>query len=152
MLGGLLVFCAVWGSVLAAQPTRRPTDLERGKTLYERHCVLCHGDDAEGDGPAAAALTQPVPSLLGQVEPNEETVRLVLRGSGAMPGYMATMDTYDARRVLRYIKQLSSSPAERAERAREKAAPAEGEPPAEEGPDPQDASPEEEEADDAPVE
>jgi mono/diheme cytochrome c family protein len=34
-----------------------------GKTLYRDYCAVCHGADAKGNGPAAAALKTPPPDL-----------------------------------------------------------------------------------------
>ncbi len=31
---------------------------DKGKDLYEKKCVICHGVDGKGDGPAAAALSK----------------------------------------------------------------------------------------------
>ena len=36
-----------------------PPDVTRGKAVYERHCLACHGRGGWGDGPDAAALTVP---------------------------------------------------------------------------------------------
>ena len=32
-----------------------PPDVSRGKAVYERHCLACHGRGGWGDGPDAAA-------------------------------------------------------------------------------------------------
>lgn len=34
-----------------------PATLQRGATLYRQHCVACHGERGDGQGPGAAALT-----------------------------------------------------------------------------------------------
>lgn len=34
-----------------------PDDLSAGRLAYRSHCAGCHGADATGDGPAAAALS-----------------------------------------------------------------------------------------------
>ena len=36
-----------------------PPDLSRGKAIYERHCLSCHGVDGHGDGPNTVLLTIP---------------------------------------------------------------------------------------------
>ena len=43
----------------------RPTDEERGKELYERHCLACHGEKGHGDGPMGESMVVDVPSLVG---------------------------------------------------------------------------------------
>lgn len=48
------------GDVPALPPS---TDLERGRRLFGDHCVTCHGETGEGDGPGAAAL-RPKPGTL----------------------------------------------------------------------------------------
>lgn len=87
----------------AAQPTKRPTDAERGKELYERHCVACHGATAAGDGPATKALVFQVPDLQGKVQARQPQIDVVVRGKGAMPAFEASFDAEDARRVLLYM-------------------------------------------------
>src|SRR5262249_62275300 len=37
--------------------------LDRGRTIYETQCAICHGPRGAGDGPAAASLTLKPPSL-----------------------------------------------------------------------------------------
>lgn len=91
---------------VAEVPTQRPSDEERGQTLWERHCWQCHGATNEGDGPATVDLIANVPSLVGALEVNEETARAILRGKGAMPGFEQSFDLQDARRVLSYQVSL----------------------------------------------
>ncbi len=41
--------------------TNTPSD--SGKQMFASYCAVCHGTDAKGDGPAAAALKTPPPDL-----------------------------------------------------------------------------------------
>lgn len=99
-------------------PKRVPTDEERGEELYLRHCQACHGPQAAGDGPLAAAMTHPVPDLSSWPAgvSVEDRVDLVMNGRGAMPGYARAFedlvpwggDFRDAARdVLRHMKRLA---------------------------------------------
>jgi len=90
----------------AAQPTKRPTDEQRGEELYRRHCAACHGVRNGGRGPATKALVQQVPPLQASTPGNDANVRTVLKGKGAMPGYEAAFDRADAVRVLKYMNSL----------------------------------------------
>ncbi len=105
-LAALLALSAV---APAAQPSKRPTDEVRGKELYVRHCEACHGAQGKGHGPATQALVDPVPDLNGKVNADDQTIRIVLRGKSAMPGYEQTFDKHDARRVLQHMAKLKAS-------------------------------------------
>ncbi len=120
----------------AEKPVRRPSDEERGKELWVRHCLACHGAENRGDGPAAASLVTPAPDLVGKVVEDEETNRLVLKGKGAMPGFESSFDRFDAKRVLQYMKSLPKKPTDGT-----KPAPAPVAPPVEPDPDAGDAAP-----------
>jgi mono/diheme cytochrome c family protein len=104
---------ALPGSVGVAASPKRPSDAERGRELYERMCVSCHGSGARGDGPATVGLVVPVPDLSGKLPETsiEDLIKVVLEGRATMPGYSATIDTYDARRVLRHMSKLAQNPA-----------------------------------------
>lgn len=107
-LSGAGLTLVLLGSMASAgQPTKRPSDQERGEFLYRRHCMVCHGPANDGQGPLAAQLVAPIPSLIGTVEPTDDMAKVVLKGRGAMPGYEATFDKPDAIRVLKVMKQLT---------------------------------------------
>jgi mono/diheme cytochrome c family protein len=40
-----------------------PRSISAGETLYLSHCASCHGDQGQGDGPAAASLRPPPANL-----------------------------------------------------------------------------------------
>jgi mono/diheme cytochrome c family protein len=42
--------------LLAATPASTPASIEKGKASYKINCVACHGEKADGKGPAAVAL------------------------------------------------------------------------------------------------
>lgn len=43
-------------AALAQAPVQAAGDAERGRSLYMANCMACHGRQADGKGPAAAAL------------------------------------------------------------------------------------------------
>jgi high-affinity iron transporter len=102
----------VAGLASATRSSKRLKDDERGEQLYDRHCIQCHGDGAAGNGPAASALVVPVPDLRETLDPDnrEAMARVVLDGSGAMPGFEPSFDKYDARRVLRHMEKIGHDP------------------------------------------
>lgn len=100
---------AVATAALAADQ-KRPTDEQRGKELYDRHCAACHGVSAEGHGPATQALVVQVPDLKGKLKADQATIDLVMMGRGPMPSFEASFDADDARRVIAYMAKLGTAP------------------------------------------
>ena len=104
-----LLFAVVlgFGATASAQDAPKPT-IKRvparatqtidGKTMFHEYCAVCHGDDAKGDGPAAAALKK-TPADLTQIArknngkfPKVQVMRVIdgadavtAHGSRAMP-------------------------------------------------------------------
>ncbi len=50
-------------------------DVDHGRALFQTHCATCHGDDAKGQGPLAAALV---------LQPSDLTT-LSARNEGSFP-------------------------------------------------------------------
>lgn len=64
-LFALVVAFAILGAdqpiIKKVPPT--PTSPSSGQEMFSTYCVACHGKDAKGGGPAAAALKMPPPDL-----------------------------------------------------------------------------------------
>ncbi|MGB0641610.1 MAG: c-type cytochrome, partial [Myxococcota bacterium] len=90
---------------LAASPTRRLPDDERGAELYMKNCWMCHGKVAEGNGPAAEALSTESPALAKRYEKTEwdKVIRVIMDGKGDMPAFSPVMDRHEARRILIWL-------------------------------------------------
>jgi mono/diheme cytochrome c family protein len=67
--GVLLASLTLSAATMMAQQTKmkmapvRQTSATSGKEMFNSYCAACHGRDAKGDGPAAAALKVPPPDL-----------------------------------------------------------------------------------------
>lgn len=118
-LGGVAVGLLVASSASADRSSRRLTGDDLAKNLYNRHCAACHGPRAKGDGPAAAALSAPVPDLSKGVAEHQIApfVKVVLQGRGVMPGFALSIDASEAEVVLRYLERLGGQPDEAARKA-----------------------------------
>lgn len=92
----------------ATMPTKRPPDHEVGKRLYKQSCWQCHGEEGEGDGPAASALADGVASLKGRIKEDEfdTLIDAIQRGQGRMPAYAEDIDRHDSRRILLYLRDV----------------------------------------------
>lgn len=91
-----------------------------GRTVYNRHCAACHGDEGDGLGMAAVWLfpkprnfssglykIQSTPA--GSLPTDEDLLRSVTRGLGgsSMPGF-AFLPESERRAVVGYVKHLTA--------------------------------------------
>jgi mono/diheme cytochrome c family protein len=107
-----LLLVATWSAVARDWPTKIPSEAERGRELYDRHCLGCHGPKAAGDGLMAAALRAKVPDFqqgFGD-RPHEDLVRIVQHGKGAMPAYESAFSKDDTEKLVRYMDGLGRAP------------------------------------------
>jgi mono/diheme cytochrome c family protein len=87
VLIGMLAILVLWSAIGA-----RGSEYDRGKSLYEEKCLICHGSNGEGDGPAAAALSPPPkdfnrPGFWKQKGVDQIITKQVKNGKGAMPAF-----------------------------------------------------------------
>jgi len=102
----------------ASQPPTSAGD--RGRRVYQEHCVECHGESGLGDGPAAHLLVpRPRDFTLGRykirstesgsIPTDDDLLRSVRKGlyGTAMPGWEAVLSDDDIASVVTYVKTLS---------------------------------------------
>jgi mono/diheme cytochrome c family protein len=109
-VGLLLVLSLGTSAVLSAQ--EYPADVTRGKAVYERHCVTCHGAGGWGDGPAAASLTV-APADFHRfrsfLKSDEELLRTIEHGVvySPMHAWRGQLTDGEMQDVVVYIRLLS---------------------------------------------
>ena len=103
---------------LCAVALAESADADRGAEIYARRCVLCHGEDGDGLGPAAERLNPPPRDFtFGQykikstgfddIVPNDNDLfRMISDGmpGTAMPGWGDMLSDQDIRDLIAYIK------------------------------------------------
>jgi mono/diheme cytochrome c family protein len=84
-----------------------------GQATYRAQCAMCHGEQGNGDGPAAAMLN-PKPKDLGAADfwtgRTEGSVAEVVRQGkpdSAMMGYQSVLSAEQIRDVVTYLRSLS---------------------------------------------
>jgi mono/diheme cytochrome c family protein len=121
---GTRYVCAAAATALVAvafsQMSARLDAQPRGKSVYDAHCVECHGESGRGDGPSAAYLT-PHPrdftsakykirsTESGSVPTDEDLIQSVRQGlyGTAMPAWARILSDAEIADVVAYIKGLS---------------------------------------------
>lgn len=88
-----------------------PAALERGEEIYERFCVVCHGEDGVGANAYIAEYHPLLPSynLSGaQVAGYSDAYlyAMIRVGRGLMPEYGSRITHFDRWNVVNYVRQL----------------------------------------------
>jgi mono/diheme cytochrome c family protein len=89
-----------------------PPDVSRGKAVYERHCLACHGPTGHGDGPQAAVLTIAPANFhrpASFLKSDEELLRTVEHGVvfSPMHSWRGQLTDAEMQDVVAYIRLLS---------------------------------------------
>jgi mono/diheme cytochrome c family protein len=89
-----------------------PADVFRGKNIYERHCLTCHGPRGFGDGPGALLLTIAPANFHrpGSFLKSDETLLRMIEHGGVfspMHSWRGRLTDGEMQDVLAYIRMLS---------------------------------------------
>jgi len=99
------------GSFGSAATPEAPSNLEEGRTIYQRHCADCHGAEGRGDGQQATSLSpRPGNLISAQTSAKSDQELLKIIGNGrprtAMAGWADRLSSDEQAAVLAYIRSL----------------------------------------------
>ena len=86
-----------------------PPDLERAHTIFQTYCQVCHGKNAEGDGPAVLHGFPRPPSLLFGKALNMQDghiFHIVTNGFRKMPSYASQIEPEERWLAIAYVRSL----------------------------------------------
>ena len=83
----------------------------RGKYTYLRSCATCHGDNADGNGPVAAALTPKPANLIKMsgIHSDSDFAWKIMNGRGSMPAWKNILSMDQIWDLVNYIQSLSNA-------------------------------------------
>ena len=111
-VGFLLLLTLSSPALLSLYAQEYPSDLERGKAIYNRLCQSCHGDKGYGYGPSADALNI-APADFHRVrsflKSDEELLRTIEHGVvfSPMHSWRGQLTDGEMQDVLAYVRFLS---------------------------------------------
>ena len=107
-----VLFSASWfivGGVEAQLTLPESGDPTKGKMIYEKNCLICHGEHGKGDGVLGASLRPPPTDLTGPVaraKSDMDMRTVILDGRGVMPAWKTRLKEQDIQNVIAYIRNL----------------------------------------------
>ena len=105
------IFLILLSSFAVGQEIMRG-DPQNGKTIYQKHCLNCHGENGGGDGPDMQFLTVPPAnfhSLESRSKTDWELMTVITYGVifSPMHGWADRLTEQNRWDVLSYIRQLA---------------------------------------------
>jgi len=122
---GALVVCLSVAIALLGQrllqreePSLPAPGAPTGRSLFETHCAVCHGETGKGDGPGAGVVRQPItnfsdPAAMRAVD-DRFLFEIIKKGgsqfgrSNAMPSWGMKLSDDEIRTIVAYIRSLAS--------------------------------------------
>lgn len=86
-------------------------DAAKGKLLFDKHCLVCHGPRGKGDGPTGRALIPPASDFTADAsrkKSSTELRRIIEQGSPrtAMPAWKGQLSEEQLSDVASYVESL----------------------------------------------
>ena len=123
-LGGFLTV-ASWLPLLGAEPWMAPAEangykninpsnpasIAAGKKVYDKYCVLCHGEKGGGDGASAKTLQISPAAFTDKAAMGKQSdgalAWKILNGRGPMPSWAPVLQENQIWNVINYIRQFT---------------------------------------------
>ncbi len=86
-------------------------DPEAGMVTYQKYCQACHGMEGDGDGIMTTLMgIEPMdhtnPNAMNPFS-NDDLIRIILTGTGYMPGWAGILNQGEIEQLVSYIRLLS---------------------------------------------
>jgi mono/diheme cytochrome c family protein len=90
-------------------------DAAKGRPLYEKYCLLCHGPQGRGDGPEGQLMKPPATNFrspASKAKPDDVLLKAIREGhpKTAMTDWKRELSEEDIINVLAYVRGLSGGP------------------------------------------
>lgn len=111
--GSLVVMALLVGGMTVWHGATHAADGDsgKGKALYEKLCVACHGMEGKGDGPMGKALVPPATDFTSATSKKKsvaELQRTIEQGKAgtAMPAWKGQLSSNDVADLVAYLGSL----------------------------------------------
>jgi mono/diheme cytochrome c family protein len=85
-------------------------NVAKGKTVYDKNCMACHGSEGKGDGLLGQRLVPPPGDLTAtEAKSDQDLLQTIQNGRAgtAMPSWKGSLSPEEIQNVLAYIRSLS---------------------------------------------
>lgn len=108
-----IILLGIWGWTMTARAADAVP--QKGRPIYEKYCLLCHGPEGRGDGPQGQMMKPPATNFKSPASRNKsdaELMKIIREGhpNSAMTKWTGILSESDMQNVLAYIRQLSGGP------------------------------------------
>ncbi len=88
-------------------PVSADASAEHGGKLFVKHCVVCHGPEGRGDGPAGTALKPKPPNLaeMAGQHPAGDLAWKIENGRGAMPAWKGILNESEIWDIVNFLQE-----------------------------------------------
>lgn len=124
VISGIVLLATVPGSSQAQSSWKAPPDADgysnplpattasvaAGKAVYQKYCVLCHGEQGMGNGPSARMLEPKPANFTDKVRMNQTDGSLawkIVTGRGPMPSWEPVLTEDEIWNVINYVRTFA---------------------------------------------